>query len=383
MRRASLNGKSRGAAFFVAAAEILAVAATGCDERETQNAKPSWVGPINTQADPGANAVPSAHTASVPVIVPGAASDSSDPVDGMLRRQPEYIPLILENARGYTLDPHMLAAQLWSEAPNGVAQGGDSAAFVAARAAHMAELLKAQGGDAEKALAAYRIGEKNVDKAVRIHGKSWRNALPADARDYVTAMMKYTLRMSHELLKEMGKTERIRDGYLTNEAALAAASGAGVENPFLGCVTPLADVMRYTSLFRIQDHATAPRMHFGADMKQIQGTPVRAPASGVLCKIAEDAGYGTMAEICHAGGVSTVYGHLDGFAEGLKLGTVIPAGSVFAYVGMTGEATGYHLHFEARENGAPTDFKRLPCLSSPVPPKDPAGGAKVLVALKP
>jgi murein DD-endopeptidase MepM/ murein hydrolase activator NlpD len=57
-------------------------------------------------------------------------------------------------------------------------------------------------------------------------------------------------------------------------------------------------------------------------------------------------GYGNVLEIGHPGQVVTRYGHLSRFATNLKAGDHVDQGEVIGYVGMTGLATGPHLHFE-------------------------------------
>jgi murein DD-endopeptidase MepM/ murein hydrolase activator NlpD len=56
-------------------------------------------------------------------------------------------------------------------------------------------------------------------------------------------------------------------------------------------------------------------------------------------------------EIDHSRGIVTVYGHLSRFAKGTRVGQHVTQGNVIAYVGMTGLATGPHLHYEYRVNG--------------------------------
>ena len=57
----------------------------------------------------------------------------------------------------------------------------------------------------------------------------------------------------------------------------------------------------------------------------------------------------------HQGRFSTAYGHLSRFAKGLHKGEKISQGEVIGYVGMTGWATGPHLHYEFRVNDKPVD----------------------------
>ncbi|HEY1283269.1 MAG TPA: peptidoglycan DD-metalloendopeptidase family protein [Steroidobacteraceae bacterium] len=93
------------------------------------------------------------------------------------------------------------------------------------------------------------------------------------------------------------------------------------------------------------------RAHKGVDYAAPIGTPVRAAGDGRVVFAGKKGGYGNVVEIAHTRGVVTVYGHLSRFASGTRLGQRVSQGSVIAYVGMSGLATGPHLHYEYRVNG--------------------------------
>jgi murein DD-endopeptidase MepM/ murein hydrolase activator NlpD len=93
------------------------------------------------------------------------------------------------------------------------------------------------------------------------------------------------------------------------------------------------------------------RAHKGVDYAAPTGTPVRAAGDGRVQFAGQKNGYGNVLEIAHARGVVTVYGHLSRFGKGVHVGSKVTQGEVVAYVGMTGLATGPHLHYEYRVNG--------------------------------
>ena len=93
------------------------------------------------------------------------------------------------------------------------------------------------------------------------------------------------------------------------------------------------------------------RAHKGVDYAAPTGTPVRAAGDGRVQFAGRQGGYGNVVEIAHPRGVVTVYGHLSRFAKGMHTGSKVTQGDVIAYVGMTGLATGPHLHYEYRVNG--------------------------------
>lgn len=89
--------------------------------------------------------------------------------------------------------------------------------------------------------------------------------------------------------------------------------------------------------------------HRGIDIGAAYGTPVAAAADGIVVAAEYRGTYGNMILIAHAGGISTVYAHLSGFAVGP--GDTVSQGEVIGWVGMTGLTTGPHLHFEVRVGG--------------------------------
>jgi murein DD-endopeptidase MepM/ murein hydrolase activator NlpD len=93
------------------------------------------------------------------------------------------------------------------------------------------------------------------------------------------------------------------------------------------------------------------RAHKGVDYAAPTGTPVRAAGDGRVAFAGRKGGYGNVLEIAHTRGVVTVYGHLSRFAKSMHIGQKVTQGSVIAYVGSSGLATGPHLHYEYRVNG--------------------------------
>lgn len=88
------------------------------------------------------------------------------------------------------------------------------------------------------------------------------------------------------------------------------------------------------------------RMHKGVDFAVPSGTPVMAAGAGTISFMGWASGYGNFVRITHNNGLSTAYGHLARFAAGMRKGARVRQGQVFAFSGMTGMATGPHLHYE-------------------------------------
>lgn len=93
------------------------------------------------------------------------------------------------------------------------------------------------------------------------------------------------------------------------------------------------------------------RLHAGTDFAVPIGTPVKATQSGKVIFAGHKGGYGKLLVIQHDAVHSTVYGHLNGFAQDIKVGSMVQRGQVVAKSGNTGLSTGPHLHYEVRVNG--------------------------------
>jgi len=96
-------------------------------------------------------------------------------------------------------------------------------------------------------------------------------------------------------------------------------------------------------------------MHDGVDLVAPTGTPIHAAADGVVVGVGPNGRYGNWIQIDHAGKLSTVYGHLSGFAPGLAAGATVSRGDLIGFVGSTGRSTGAHLHFEVQSEGKPVN----------------------------
>ena len=89
--------------------------------------------------------------------------------------------------------------------------------------------------------------------------------------------------------------------------------------------------------------------HSGLDIAGTgYGSPVYATNNGVVTTASYVGTYGHHIIINHNNGYYSLYGHLSGYASGIKPGVVVERGQLIGYVGSSGWATGPHLHFEIR-----------------------------------
>jgi murein DD-endopeptidase MepM/ murein hydrolase activator NlpD len=97
-----------------------------------------------------------------------------------------------------------------------------------------------------------------------------------------------------------------------------------------------------------------PHFHTGIDLAGPFGTPIVAAADGVVAAAdVSTVGYGNHVIIAHAGGLLTLYGHLEAML--VKVGDAVKAGQPIGLLGSTGNSTGPHCHFEVRASGTPVD----------------------------
>jgi len=111
-----------------------------------------------------------------------------------------------------------------------------------------------------------------------------------------------------------------------------------VTSPFGNRISPLTGMIQF---------------HEGIDIAAQIGTPVVAPADGVVIKADFEAGYGNVVELSHGYGLKTIFGHNSRL--NVKPGQHVKRGDIIAYTGNTGSSTGPHLHYEVRVNGLPVN----------------------------
>lgn len=139
------------------------------------------------------------------------------------------------------------------------------------------------------------------------------------------------------------ETENGRGGYYT-------AEGTSLRKAFLKSPLEFSRVTSGFSSARLHPVFQTMRAHKGIDYGAPTGTRVRAVADGVVDFAGRQGGYGNLVVLKHQGAYSTAYGHLNGFAKGLRKGLHISQDETIGFVGQTGVATGPHLHYEFRVN---------------------------------
>lgn len=139
-----------------------------------------------------------------------------------------------------------------------------------------------------------------------------------------------------------------------------APDGKGMNKAFLRTPVDFARISSSFSLGRLHPVLNTIRAHKGTDYAAATGTPIRSTGDGKVIFAGRQGGYGNCIMIQHGQGYETVYGHMNNFAKGITTGSRVSQGQVIGYVGMTGLATGPHLHYEFHVNGQVRDPVTVP-----------------------
>lgn len=140
-------------------------------------------------------------------------------------------------------------------------------------------------------------------------------------------------------------------------------SGRSKQRSFLA--SPM-EFSRVTSGFAMRFHPILRnwRQHAGVDYGAPKGTPVRVVSDGIVEFAGWQNGYGNVVAVKHAGDRSTLYAHLSRID--VRKGQAVTQGMHIGAVGMTGWATGPHLHFEFKIGGQQRDPSMIASLANTV-----------------
>jgi len=109
--------------------------------------------------------------------------------------------------------------------------------------------------------------------------------------------------------------------------------------------------------YRISPFTNQREFHKGIDIATRIGTPIIAPADGLVVTAHKEGNFGKMIAINHGHNLKTRYGHLNKFR--IKKGQYVKRGQIIGEVGNSGRCTGPHLHYEVLLNGVPVNPLRF------------------------
>jgi murein DD-endopeptidase MepM/ murein hydrolase activator NlpD len=145
--------------------------------------------------------------------------------------------------------------------------------------------------------------------------------------------------------------------YVSESGAIGyyTPDGKPMRKAFLRAPVEFTRVSSVFNPHRLHPILNLIRGHMGTDYAAPIGTPVHAAGDGRVSFEGVRGGYGNAVVLSHSNDVSTLYGHLSRFARDIHVGSHVQQGTIIGYVGMTGLATGPHLHYEYLMKGVHMD----------------------------
>jgi murein DD-endopeptidase MepM/ murein hydrolase activator NlpD len=137
------------------------------------------------------------------------------------------------------------------------------------------------------------------------------------------------------------------------------ANGTALKRAFLVSPVDFRYITSGFSFSRFHPILGLFRKHEGVDYAAAAGSPVEAAGDGTVTVAGRAGDYGNLVEIRHRDGIVTRYGHLSSIGLGIHPGMHVAQGEQIGRVGMTGLATGPHLHYEFRVNGVARDPRSI------------------------
>ncbi len=151
----------------------------------------------------------------------------------------------------------------------------------------------------------------------------------------------------------------------TGETLFYTEDGRPLRKEFLRMPVDFSHITSRFSSARLHPILGTMRAHQGVDFAAPMGTPIHAAGNGKIAFRGWQSGYGNVVIIQHDAHHSTLYGHMSRFASE-QVGQHVSQGQTIGFVGMTGLATGPHVHYEFRIDGQHRD--PLTVTSLPVQP---------------
>jgi murein DD-endopeptidase MepM/ murein hydrolase activator NlpD len=177
-----------------------------------------------------------------------------------------------------------------------------------------------------------------IGGSLDINGNGLKNSADLSRMDLITMLDKDLVR-----LKEMANYQE--ESFNNLKAFLVDRKDLLERSPYRW---PVRGFVSSNYGPRLDPFTGLQRRHVGVDIVAPKGTPVKAPADGIVTYTTLDPTLGNMVVIDHGYGVITRYGHNDSTL--VREGQRVKRGDPIALVGSSGKSTGPHLHYEIRIN---------------------------------
>jgi murein DD-endopeptidase MepM/ murein hydrolase activator NlpD len=183
---------------------------------------------------------------------------------------------------------------------------------------------------------------QNLDKPFVDEKSGEMGVARESARDYAT--------LSVRIDRDLRQSQMREQGVLQLWGALSERQGLLNSTP---SIKPTRGWSTSRFGYRTDPFTNRPEMHSGLDLAAPPGTPVYAPADGVVSYVGFEPGLGKLVTIDHGFGVTTRYGHSSKVF--VEQGQKVHRWDVISAVGNSGRATGPLLYYEVRVHGVPVD----------------------------
>ena len=165
---------------------------------------------------------------------------------------------------------------------------------------------------------------------------------------------KMLARALHSHIKDLGDSVRIEEEI--SKRLLAGLERRRSIMAHTPSIWPLRGWLTSPFGWRVSPFTGKREFHEGVDIAARYGSPIYAPADGVVTFYGRNGGYGNFLIINHGFGLVTRYGHLKSVC--VKVGQIVSRGQKIGYEGDSGRSTGPHLHYEVLVNGIHVNPKR-------------------------
>lgn len=152
--------------------------------------------------------------------------------------------------------------------------------------------------------------------------------------------------LAAEFINRGQSTRAVRYDDSDGLSAYYSPEGLPMKKAFLRSPVDFTRISSRFSLGRKHPILNKIRAHRGVDYAAPSGTPVKSAGNGKVIFAGVKGGYGNVVIVQHAGKYKTLYAHLKNFRRGIRRGVTVAQGQTVGYVGMSGLATGPHLHYE-------------------------------------
>ncbi len=220
------------------------------------------------------------------------------------------------------------------------------------------DAVTAIGEDPAFAIMLADIFQWDIDFILDIRsGDTFRALVEKRSRDGHSAGYGHILAAEFVNQGTVFRVARFQDG--DQPASYYNESGENVRKAFLKAPVSFTRISSGYTMKRFHPISKTWKAHPAIDYVAPVGTPIKTVGDGTISRIGYTKYNGNFIEIRHSNGYRTIYLHMKGFARGMKLNKRVAQGQVIGYLGGTGMATGPHLCFRMKKDGAPVNPTRL------------------------